>query len=88
MAKHILTAWQRLTGLLTLDKKDIFQIFYYAIFADQNYQHDPRCAYSGPLYKINYGLYPQWQGKVDQSGKNCIVKYLKNVFLVQGQKSR
>lgn len=33
MAKHILTAWQRLTGLLTLDKKDIFQIFYYAIFA-------------------------------------------------------
>ncbi len=33
MAKQILTAWQRLMGLLTLDKKDIFQIFYYAIFA-------------------------------------------------------
>src|SRR6056297_349572 len=33
MAKQILTAWQRLVGLLTLDKKDIFQIFYYAIFA-------------------------------------------------------
>ncbi|MBO0341781.1 MAG: ATP-binding cassette domain-containing protein [Bacteroidota bacterium] len=33
MAKNILTAWQRLMGLLTLDKKDIFQIFYYAIFA-------------------------------------------------------
>nr|WP_288933205.1 ATP-binding cassette domain-containing protein [uncultured Allomuricauda sp.] len=33
MAKKILTAWQRLMGLLTLDKKDIFQIFYYAIFA-------------------------------------------------------
>jgi ABC-type bacteriocin/lantibiotic exporter with double-glycine peptidase domain len=33
MTKNILTAWQRLMGLLTLDKKDIFQIFYYAIFA-------------------------------------------------------
>lgn len=33
MAKNILTAWQRLIGLLSLDKKDIFQIFYYAIFA-------------------------------------------------------
>ena len=33
MAKNILTAWQRLMDLLTLDKKDIFQIFYYAIFA-------------------------------------------------------
>ena len=33
MAKQILTAWQRLMGLLALDKKDIFQIFYYAIFA-------------------------------------------------------
>lgn len=33
MAKNILTAWQRLMGLLSLDKKDIFQIFYYAIFA-------------------------------------------------------
>ena len=33
MTKNILTAWQRLMGLLSLDKKDIFQIFYYAIFA-------------------------------------------------------
>ncbi|WP_435623689.1 peptidase domain-containing ABC transporter [Flagellimonas sp.] len=33
MAKNILTAWQRLMGLLTLDKKDVLQIFYYAIFA-------------------------------------------------------
>ncbi|RYC50302.1 peptidase domain-containing ABC transporter [Flagellimonas olearia] len=33
MAKNILTAWQRLIGMLTLDKKDIFQVFYYAIFA-------------------------------------------------------
>lgn len=33
MAKNILTAWQRLIGLLKLDKKDILQIFYYAIFA-------------------------------------------------------
>ena len=33
MAKTILTAWQRLLGLLTLDKRDILQIFYYAIFA-------------------------------------------------------
>ncbi len=33
MAKNILTAWQRLIGMLTLDKKDVFQIFYYAIFA-------------------------------------------------------
>ncbi len=33
MAKDILTAWQRLMGMLTLDKKDIFQVFYYAIFA-------------------------------------------------------
>lgn len=33
MAKNILTAWQRLMGMLTLDKKDILQIFYYAIFA-------------------------------------------------------
>ena len=31
--KKILSAWQRLTGLLSLDKKDILQIFYYAIFA-------------------------------------------------------
>ena len=33
MAKKVLTPWQRLTGLLKLDKKDIFQTFYYAIFA-------------------------------------------------------
>jgi len=33
MAKKILTAWQRLMGLLRLDKRDVFQIFYYAIFA-------------------------------------------------------
>ena len=33
MAKTILTAWQRLIGLLKLDKRDVFQIFYYAIFA-------------------------------------------------------
>ena len=33
MAKTILTAWQRLLGLLKLDKRDIMQIFYYAIFA-------------------------------------------------------
>ncbi|RKN83178.1 peptidase domain-containing ABC transporter [Ulvibacterium marinum] len=33
MAKKILTAWQRMVGLLQLDKKDVLQIFYYAIFA-------------------------------------------------------
>ncbi len=33
MAKSILTAWQRLIRLLQLDKKDIMQTFYYAIFA-------------------------------------------------------
>ena len=33
MAKNILTAWQRLMGLLRLDKRDILQVFYYAIFA-------------------------------------------------------
>lgn len=33
MSKNILTAWQRLIGLLKLDKKDILQTFYYAIFA-------------------------------------------------------
>lgn len=33
MAKTILTSWQRLIGLLSLDKKDVFQVFYYAIFA-------------------------------------------------------
>ena len=33
MAEMVLTAWQRLIGLLALDRKDILQIFYYAIFA-------------------------------------------------------
>ncbi|WP_339836512.1 ATP-binding cassette domain-containing protein [uncultured Maribacter sp.] len=33
MAKNILTAWQRFIGLLKLDKRDVFQVFYYAIFA-------------------------------------------------------
>ena len=33
MTKLVLTSWQRLMGLLTMDKKDVFQIFYYAIFA-------------------------------------------------------
>ncbi|MEW2921761.1 ATP-binding cassette domain-containing protein [Muricauda sp. ANG21] len=33
MGKDILTTWQRLIRMLTLDKKDIFQVFYYAIFA-------------------------------------------------------
>ncbi len=33
MSKNILTAWQRLIGLLKLDKRDILQTFYYAIFA-------------------------------------------------------
>ena len=29
----MMTAWQRLIGMLTLEKKDVFQVFYYAIFA-------------------------------------------------------
>ena len=33
MAKEIKTPWQRFIGLLQLDRKDIKQIFYYAIFA-------------------------------------------------------
>lgn len=33
MANNVMTAWQRLVGLLQLDKKDILQTFYYAIFA-------------------------------------------------------
>lgn len=33
MAKNVQTAWQRLVGMLELDKKDILQTFYYAIFA-------------------------------------------------------
>lgn len=32
MVNQRLTPWQRLLGLLKLEKKDIFQIFYYAIF--------------------------------------------------------
>ncbi|PRP66946.1 peptidase domain-containing ABC transporter [Nonlabens agnitus] len=31
--KNILTSWQRLTRMLELDKRDVYQIFYYAIFA-------------------------------------------------------
>jgi len=31
--KNILTAWQRLTRMLELDRRDVRQIFYYAIFA-------------------------------------------------------
>lgn len=33
MVKNVLTAWQRLMGLLKLDRRDILQTFYYAIFA-------------------------------------------------------
>ncbi|MFH6603392.1 peptidase domain-containing ABC transporter [Maribacter algicola] len=33
MAKTVMTAWQRLMGLLKLDKRDVLQTFYYAIFA-------------------------------------------------------
>ena len=33
MAKNVMTAWQRLVGMLKLDKRDILQTFYYAIFA-------------------------------------------------------
>jgi ABC-type bacteriocin/lantibiotic exporter with double-glycine peptidase domain len=33
MAKRMLTPWQRLMGLLKLDRKDVLQVFYYAIFA-------------------------------------------------------
>jgi ABC-type bacteriocin/lantibiotic exporter with double-glycine peptidase domain len=33
MPKNVLTAWQRLVGLLKLDKRDVLQTFYYAIFA-------------------------------------------------------
>jgi len=33
MIKPILSAWQRLMGLLSLEKRDVFQIFYYAVFA-------------------------------------------------------
>lgn len=33
MAKKIITAWQRLIRMLKLDKRDVRQVFYYAIFA-------------------------------------------------------
>jgi len=33
MSKKILTAWQRFISLLKLDKKDVRQVFFYAIFA-------------------------------------------------------
>ncbi|WP_044397974.1 peptidase domain-containing ABC transporter [Lacinutrix sp. Hel_I_90] len=33
MPKNVINAWQRLIGLLKLDRKDIRQIFFYAIFA-------------------------------------------------------
>ncbi|SNR56221.1 ABC-type bacteriocin/lantibiotic exporter, contains an N-terminal double-glycine peptidase domain [Maribacter sedimenticola] len=33
MSKKLLTSWQRFLGLLKLDKRDIFQVFYYAVFA-------------------------------------------------------
>ncbi|MFS4494224.1 peptidase domain-containing ABC transporter [Maribacter sp. 2308TA10-17] len=33
MAKNVLTSWQRLIGMLRLDKRDVLQTFYYAIFA-------------------------------------------------------
>ena len=33
MGQHIKTSWQRLVGMLKLDKRDVFQVFYYAIFA-------------------------------------------------------
>lgn len=33
MGKNIMSAWQRLMGLLRMDKRDILQVFYYAIFA-------------------------------------------------------
>ncbi|MDC6388183.1 ATP-binding cassette domain-containing protein [Maribacter sp. PR1] len=33
MTNQVMTAWQRLIGMLRLDKRDVFQIFYYAIFA-------------------------------------------------------
>lgn len=33
MAKNIVTSWQRLIRMLKLDKRDVRQVFYYAIFA-------------------------------------------------------
>ncbi len=33
MSKSVLTAWQRLIAMLKLDKRDVLQVFYYAIYA-------------------------------------------------------
>ncbi|MFY0630882.1 MAG: ATP-binding cassette domain-containing protein [Flavobacteriaceae bacterium] len=33
MSDNFLTAWQRFMGLLQLDRRDVLQVFYYAIFA-------------------------------------------------------
>tara|TARA_R110002073_G_scaffold128999_3_gene275152 strand:+ start:118403 stop:120058 length:1656 start_codon:yes stop_codon:yes gene_type:complete len=33
MSDNFLTAWQRFIGLLQLDRRDVLQVFYYAIFA-------------------------------------------------------
>lgn len=33
MTERIMTSWQRFIGLLSLDRKDIYQVFYYAVFA-------------------------------------------------------
>ena len=33
MAREVISAWQRFTNLLKLEKKDFLQILYYAIFA-------------------------------------------------------
>ncbi|HDZ13895.1 hypothetical protein LCGC14_0851450 [marine sediment metagenome] len=33
MSKSVITSWQRLLGLLRLDRRDVLQVFYYAIFA-------------------------------------------------------
>ncbi|MFT4832011.1 MAG: ABC-type bacteriocin/lantibiotic exporter with double-glycine peptidase domain [Psychroserpens sp.] len=33
MAKNVQTSWQRLMGMMKLDKRDILQTFYYAVFA-------------------------------------------------------
>ncbi len=33
MASKTMTPWQRFIGLVTLERKDIFQVFYYAIFS-------------------------------------------------------
>ncbi len=33
MSKSVLTAWQRLIAMLKLDKRDVLQVFYYAVYA-------------------------------------------------------